>query len=81
MAWALAAYKLTYDSHGRFSEYFKVRWSTYGFDGTDEEDMENVDEEFKAMIDAEDSPQSFARRFSFAWLLADDVFNLLEERQ
>lgn len=76
-AWALASYKLTYDME-RFSPYLKIDWKAVDAElFGDEEENDEIEETLRALAGAENG-SSEARRFSFAWLLAQDVFALLE---
>lgn len=74
-AWALASYKLTYD-HEKFASYFDIDWTSVDAEiFADEEGMEELEEELQELVDV--ANRSSGRRFSFAWLLSDEVFRLL----
>lgn len=75
-AWALASYKLTYD-HDQFASYFRIDWTSIDADVfAKREEDEELEAEFQKVATT-DATQSTGRRFSFAWLLSDEIFDLL----
>ncbi|KAI0090964.1 hypothetical protein BDY19DRAFT_667054 [Irpex rosettiformis] len=79
-AWALAAYKLTYDYSERFSSYRQFQWSVHDFDTADSDEVNaEVEEEFRAMLADQNISTSLCRRYSFAWILSEHIFHLLGE--
>ena len=81
-AWALACYKLTYDTK-RFSTYLDVNWRAVDAEiFGDEEENEELKQEIEDALqnNSEDRPKPVvAKRLSFAWLLAREIFALLEQ--
>ncbi len=80
--WSLAAYKLTYDGSERFAQYRDIHWTANDFERFDDEDSEadaEAEEDFREMLASENVSVSPERRYSFAWLLSDQVFSLLGE--
>ena len=79
-AWALAAYKITYDYSDRFAIYREVKWSAEDFDYMDEEEEDGFVKTFKAVLTTNfNVSTSLKRRYSFAWLFSSQIFHLLEE--
>ena len=77
-AWALAAYKIIYDCGDRFAIYQEAHLDS--FDYYFDEDLvdEEIAEEFKSLV-AGNVSASLGRRYSFAWLLSSEIFDLLRE--
>ncbi|KAI0337237.1 RdRP-domain-containing protein [Trametopsis cervina] len=69
-AWAIAAYKITYSAE--YAPYLDVDWTP--------EDMVIFEDNDGSEADAElhNLPPPPTRRFSFAWLLSEEIFALLE---
>ncbi|KAI0342571.1 RdRP-domain-containing protein [Trametopsis cervina] len=72
-AWALAAYKITYSAE--YASYMDVDWAP--------EDMVIFEDNDGSEADAElhNLPPPPTRRFSFAWLLSEEIFALLEAQR